>query len=369
MEVLHLPTLPLNEDETITSVEIPVAVEDVKLIREIGRDKELNILKLFLAGLGILLWEYTAQQEIIISISPLKLPDEDIHGKGTLHCKLNMHKDVLVQSLLDQIHETLNDAYLNSEYDEEQFLAIYSAQNGGNLLPITSIGFNYQKINATGSWLLQHHLLFEFIEDTSSAIRVTSKLSSFPQQMLQNMGESLLLLVLELSKNKSKSITSCTILPTTSLKLWQEQFEKNNRNYPIHTTTVIDLFIQNATKNPDKTALVYGEKTITYTELNKWSAQIATFITQHSDKTTGVLVGVMLERSAALVATVLGILRAGSAYVPIDPDYPTERIRNIIKDTACTIVFTENNQDQINIDGCKFANITTIPRIEKISLH
>ena len=122
-ETLNLPVFPLSNstEEAVSSVEITVSADEVKSIREIGRNKDLNILKLFLGGLSIVLWKYSLQEEIIISTPPLKLPDEDINGKGTLYCKLNMQKDLLVHALLNQVHETLNDAYLNSEYDEEQF--------------------------------------------------------------------------------------------------------------------------------------------------------------------------------------------------------------------------------------------------------
>ncbi|OQY27011.1 MAG: hypothetical protein B6244_11790 [Candidatus Cloacimonetes bacterium 4572_55] len=104
--------------------------------------------------------------------------------------------------------------------------------------------------------------------------------------------------------------------------------------------TVIDLFEQQVKKTPDNIAVIFGEQSITYRQLNEKANQLAHYLT-----TLGVcaetLVGVCMERSLEMVMGLLSILKAGGAYVPIDPDYPPARIRYMLDDSAASVLLTQ----------------------------
>jgi cytochrome oxidase Cu insertion factor (SCO1/SenC/PrrC family) len=95
-----------------------------------------------------------------------------------------------------------------------------------------------------------------------------------------------------------------------------------------------------ARERPDAIALVDGDEHFTYAQLDAWSRAIA-----HELKRLGasaeVRVGVALQRSAALVASLLGVLRAGAAYVPLDPSYPAERLAHIVDDAQLRLIVTD----------------------------
>jgi amino acid adenylation domain-containing protein len=106
--------------------------------------------------------------------------------------------------------------------------------------------------------------------------------------------------------------------------------------YPRHAT-LASLFEAQVARRPDAVALVYGELTVSYAELNAQANRIA-----HALRASGVgpdvRVGLYLERSVELVAGVLGILKAGGAYVPLDPSYPPARLAFMLEDTAAPMV-------------------------------
>ena len=102
---------------------------------------------------------------------------------------------------------------------------------------------------------------------------------------------------------------------------------------PMHTQ-----FEQQVSATPDARALSFGGVTLTYAELNARAEQIATVL-QQNGVSAGDRVGVCLPRSLDMVATLYGILKTGAAYVPLDPDYPADRIAFMIEDAglACIV--------------------------------
>ncbi|HJK88186.1 MAG TPA: AMP-binding protein, partial [Candidatus Megaira endosymbiont of Mesostigma viride] len=117
-----------------------------------------------------------------------------------------------------------------------------------------------------------------------------------------------------------------------------EKWNATEREYP-RDKTVVELFEEQVFKNPNNVAVVYGEESLTYKELNERSNQMAHYL-----RCLGVraetLVGVSLDRSLELIIGILGILKAGGAYVPLDPEYPEERLQFMLEDTAAPVLIT-----------------------------
>ena len=91
-------------------------------------------------------------------------------------------------------------------------------------------------------------------------------------------------------------------------------------------------FDQIAQTHPDRIALVFGERRHTFRELADWSDRIAAGLARHT--APGDRVGLSMQKSDGLVATVLALLKLGCAYVPLDPSYPPDRLRFFVEDAA-----------------------------------
>lgn len=105
--------------------------------------------------------------------------------------------------------------------------------------------------------------------------------------------------------------------------------------------TVVDLFEEQAEKFPSNIAVVFENKSLTYSQLNEKANRLANYLKQRHNINIGDLVGIQLERSEWQIIAILGILKAGAAYLPIDPEYPQERISYMIADSACKYVITK----------------------------
>jgi natural product biosynthesis luciferase-like monooxygenase protein len=112
-----------------------------------------------------------------------------------------------------------------------------------------------------------------------------------------------------------------------------------HKAYP-DDASVHELFERQVKRTPDAVALVCGDQQRTYDELNRAANQLARHL-RNLGAGPEVLVGVCLERSIDLLTGVYGILKAGAAYVPLDPAYPADRLALMIEDAQCPILLTQ----------------------------
>lgn len=110
-------------------------------------------------------------------------------------------------------------------------------------------------------------------------------------------------------------------------------------DYPTESNLAAE-FSRQAGASPDKIAVRAGGETLTYRELDQQSSSFAGFLAEQGVR-SGDLVGICTPRSSRLLVQVLGILKAGAGYVPLDPHYPTERLRHMCDDSGLKLIVSE----------------------------
>ncbi|MEO8109317.1 MAG: amino acid adenylation domain-containing protein [Ginsengibacter sp.] len=113
-------------------------------------------------------------------------------------------------------------------------------------------------------------------------------------------------------------------------------FNDTASDYP-KDKNIADLFEEQAAKTPQSIALIYEEEELTYGELNERSSQLARYL-QKKGVREETLVPICVERGIGMMVGILGILKSGGAYVPIDPEYPQDRISYMLEDTAAAVI-------------------------------
>ncbi|MEU3918093.1 amino acid adenylation domain-containing protein [Streptomyces sp. NPDC029004] len=117
--------------------------------------------------------------------------------------------------------------------------------------------------------------------------------------------------------------------------------EFNDTARPLPATTLIGPVEAQARRTPDAPALVFGDRTLTYAELNAEASRLARHLTGHGVR-PGSLVAIALPRSVELIIALLGVLKAGGAYLPLDPGYPAGRLADMLEDAAPVCVVTDS---------------------------
>ncbi len=124
----------------------------------------------------------------------------------------------------------------------------------------------------------------------------------------------------------------------------------------IREETLVTLFSASAQQYADKTALVFHDQQLTYGELDKWSDVIAAYLIKNGIGRKS-NVGVWWQRGFELHAAILGIIKAGAAYVPVDREIPAERVEVIMEEVGATACFS---MQQLNVK-CKLLQVPPNP--------
>ena len=119
-----------------------------------------------------------------------------------------------------------------------------------------------------------------------------------------------------------------------------DRINDTSTDYP-KDKTIGQLFEEQASLYPDKTAVVFKDSSLTYSQLNQKSNQLARVLRNSGVKTSDP-VAILVDKSVDMIVGIFGILKAGGAYVPIDPEYPEERKIFIIRDSGCRILITQD---------------------------
>ena len=131
--------------------------------------------------------------------------------------------------------------------------------------------------------------------------------------------------------------------------LSEEDLQKQLLHNPISTSfdksTVIARFREAVHSYSDQPALLEGNNQLSYKELDEQSNRFAQYLIAEHGVMKSDLVGIKLERSSHMIVSVMGILKTGAAYVPIDTDYPKERISFMEQDSGCKVVIDQEHWD------------------------
>ena len=175
----------------------------------------------------------------------------------------------------------------------------------------------------------------------------------FTEYEIDRLHQHICNLLFDAIDNDTKKLYEVNILSDDEKQIILCKFNDTSVNYP-RNKCVHQLFEEQVAKTPDKVAVIACDKTLTYAELNEQANRIASTLIDKGVK-VGDIVAFALPRRSYLLATMFGILKAGAAYLPIDPDYPQDRIDYMLADSNAKFFITENNiEDLLNYNV--FAN-------------
>ncbi|WP_145625238.1 bacitracin non-ribosomal peptide synthetase BacC, partial [Bacillus paralicheniformis] len=151
----------------------------------------------------------------------------------------------------------------------------------------------------------------------------------------------------QVTANENRKIAEIDMLAEEERKTLLYEFNRTNADYP-RNKTIHQLFEEQAERTPGHTAVVFEKEKLSYKALNERSNQLAGLLREKGVK-PDMIVGVMAERSVEMIVGMLAVLKAGGAYLPIDPEYPEDRIRYMIEDSGISILLKKADK-QIDVD-------------------
>ncbi len=140
-----------------------------------------------------------------------------------------------------------------------------------------------------------------------------------------------------LPSSAEKLVAHLSLLNAAELK--QIVVDWNDTTVTSAPVSIQKRFETQVERTPDVAAVIIDDRQLTYRELNNRSNQLAHYLRRHG-VSTDVKVGICIDRSIEMVISVLAIIKAGAAYVPLDPEYPHERLRFMLEDAQCSVLLT-----------------------------
>lgn len=211
----------------------------------------------------------------------------------------------------------------------------------GHVDPNHHIRLQIHDFNKTGSF----QLLFDFID----AIFSEEQMNCIGQHYIQVIDA-----LIEDTDQKIKELSIITEVEVQRIRGW------NNTGVTYNTgETLLSQFEKHVQETPNRTAIRFKNRQLTYTQLDKKSNQVARFLIQNNVEKNDI-VAVSLERSIEMMVYIYGILKAGAAYLPIDVLTPTERLKFILENAKTKILLLNHNKVQertIGTTTCYHQNI------------
>lgn len=158
-------------------------------------------------------------------------------------------------------------------------------------------------------------------------------------------------------ENPDERIEALNLLSQEEEEVIVRQFNRTDLSYPADVN-ILQLFQEQVKRNPENTALICRGKQLTYREVDEKSDQLAAFLTEKGVRKEDII-ALKLHRSLDLIIGIMGVLKAGAAYLPVDPSYPPERISYMLADSKCRYLIT-------NQDG---RQATRLSGVEEINLN
>jgi amino acid adenylation domain-containing protein len=361
--VLDIPTTfnrPLHRTFQAEAQLLEIESGLVEGLKKLGAKARCSLMVTMLAGLKILLARLSKQNDLVVGIPAAGQSSTNMgqlvgHCVNTLPIRSTVNGDSTVIEYLQSLRPLMLDAYENQDFTFGSLLKKLNIQRDSGRVPLVSILFNIDQgmpnltiggLRASLKTNLRRYENFEwFINGTSYDGKVHLEChyntNLFDRQTMEWRLNEFKTILRQMVENQDTPIRSLSILPTDEYELQIRQWNQTEVGYPkqkcAHT-----IIIEQAKANPDKTAIEFGDKTITYREMDKRSDELALYL-KGLGAQPGKFIGIFMDRSIDMVIALLGVHKAGAAYVPLDPDYPVERISYMIQDAGIDILLTQSH--------------------------
>ncbi|MCE2669308.1 MAG: amino acid adenylation domain-containing protein [Microcystis sp.] len=329
-------------------------------LKTLSQQEGVSLYMLLLAVFNLLLSRYSRQDDLCIGSPIANRPHPQTEGligffANTLVLRNQIKSEQSFQQFLHQTRQTCLDAYQHQDIPFEFLVEQLKPVRSLSYNPIFQVMFavennDSEALNLPGlkiEWIDSSYPFAKF-DLSLLALESDGQLNCnweyatdlFETITIQRMAEHWEVLLQQIVTNPQQTISTLSWLTKADqkqLELWNQ----TNTNYP-QDKTLVDLFEEQVNKTPDNIALVFEEQSLTYQELSQKANQLAHFLHQNYQIKPDTLIGICIERSLDMATALLAVLKAGAAYVPIDSNYPEERIKYILENSKISLLLTQS---------------------------
>lgn len=381
----NLPLLELPQDYprpkhlSDAGAQIPVALPKglSHKLKQLAQAEQVTLFQLLLSAFKVLLFRYSHCNDIVVGtdIANRDRPEtESLIGLlvNTLVLRSQIDGNSRFIDTLQHVRQVVVDAMAHQELPFEQLVELLNPQRHlDQLMPLFQAKFDLQlarvqSIQLDGLTLkretpedtrTKYELRFN-LQDTDAGINGQIEYSTelFAADTITAMAQHFEILLEAIVQNPESRVSDLSLLSENEKQKLLIDFNtqstvsaKQNQNQ--HQTTLVHLVHQQVLKSPNAIAVKDQHQELTYSQLWNWASIYASALQQNGIQAED-RVGILVTRSVEMVVALLAALRSGACYVPLDPEYPEQRIQHIAEDAQLSCILasklvTQNLPDSI----------------------
>ncbi|MFS0655871.1 amino acid adenylation domain-containing protein [Bacillus sp. 179-C3.3 HS] len=359
LPVLDLPTdypRPAERDFSGERVMFGCDQETTQRIHELLQKTDTTLYMFLLSAFQVLLASYSGQEDVIVGspVAGRTHPDiQDMPGMfiNTIAMRGKPEQTKSFLQLLEEIKETSVNAFAHQSYPLEELIARLTLDRDTSRSPLFSVSFNMQNMEVPAlklgeleisPYAIQHQSvkfdlsLEAFEREGELKLSFDYATALFKEETIRQLSTHLLAIIREAIREPQKRIGSFHILNE------QEQMERlktKDEELVSHHEPFHVQFSRQAKESPDAIAVMDDQRKLTYRELEDMSNALSyELMARGIEKESPV--ALILDRSVYIIVSMLGVIKAGGAFVPIDPAFPAERIRYTLEDAGASFIVT-----------------------------
>ena len=336
-----------------------IDLQTLKDIKKAGAQQKCTLFVTLLSGFSALLSRLSNQEDIVIGVPAAGqslIEDKTLVG----HCvnfvpmRTLPAEGISTAQFFDQTRKTVFDAYDHQNYTFGRLVRKLAIQRDASRLPLLEVQFNLEKIGGDLQFagldtnvepnpksFVNFDLFVNAVESADGlTLHVDYNTNLIDPDTVAKWMECYEVLLKGLTvEAASQPLARLPVLTDKERDLALFSFNQTEASFP-HDLCVHQIFERQVAKTPHAPALQFEDQFLSYIQLNERVNRLARYLLSHGVK-AGDVVGIYMERSVAMIVSLLATWKAGAAYVPLDPTFPAERLKMVFEDIVNPTVLTQ----------------------------
>jgi len=348
-------------------VEVRLTGDLTRRLREINRQSQTTMSNLLLSAYAILLYRLSHQSDFVIGIPVSTRTHADLERMigmfvGTLPVRFDVHEELPFGTFLKNVQNKMLSCMENQGFPMEDLIEELKIERNTGRNPLVDVMFVFEERRqpAANAGLAVREegykpvpsrsdlTLMAVEEEDTLVLHFVYSRDLFRRELVERYASYFGNILTEIAGQKDKLIARIELLSPAQKQEILHGFNKTGLEVP-HGRTVVSWFEEQVRKSPEHTALVFEDTKLSYRELNERASRLAHVIRENykarywSVIPAGTPVALYLDRGLDMVTSMLAVLKAGAAYLPISPSYPEERVAYLLRDSQTPLVVTQGH--------------------------
>jgi amino acid adenylation domain-containing protein len=355
--VLELPTdrprLPVKTSRSAReSIVLPGSLKQA--LRALSEKEGVSLFVVLLAAFQTLLTRYTRQDDIVVGVA---IPRDEMEHREELNeyfgasvpVRTDISHDLTFRQLLSRVKRDVDSAREHQNVAWERVAEVVQPDRDTSRHPLFQVLFSLEDFHfspgaisgpGTDTGVLKVDLQLQMLDRRDSvAAYFTYSSDLFEAATILRMAGHFRKLLEGIVENPDATVWRLPLLTDAERNRLVIEWNDTAMDYP-SDRCVHQLFEAQAARTPNATAVIFGKESLTYGELEGRANQLANQLIRLGTSPDS-LVGICLERGLEMVVGLFGILKAGAAYVPLDPAYPRDRIAFMLENAEIPLLLTQ----------------------------